>query len=177
MSINEIINCPTQFVSSSPYIVVQHIDWIQCRYLLVKLEDAVLTTPNPTTTEDDKYVIISIRITPKRVWTFKLVSQTNYPCSTPPSFDTIEQDPKFTARAMNKKAIGIPKCAATVSRAFRTDNNNDSPSTKKRKGQLLGGRGSEIISEEEDIEDIQFLLSDGENGGSSDRDFEIMSVP
>ncbi|PQE18799.1 ubiquitin conjugating enzyme protein [Rutstroemia sp. NJR-2017a WRK4] len=150
MSINEIINCPAQFVSSTPYIVVQHIDWIQCRYLLVQVEDAVLTTPNPTTTEDD---------------------------NTPPSFDTIEQDPKFTARAINKKAIGIPKCAATVSRAFRTDNNNDSPSTKKRKGQLLGGRGSEIISEEEDIEDIQFLLSDGENDDSSERDFEIMSVP
>ena len=36
MSLNEIVNCPEQFVSSNPYIVVQHIDWIQCRYLFVQ---------------------------------------------------------------------------------------------------------------------------------------------
>lgn len=35
MSLNEIVNCPAKFVSSSPYLVVQHVDWIQCRYLLV----------------------------------------------------------------------------------------------------------------------------------------------
>jgi hypothetical protein len=37
MSLNEIVNCPTQFASSSPYLVVQHIDWIQCRYLFVQV--------------------------------------------------------------------------------------------------------------------------------------------
>jgi ubiquitin-conjugating enzyme E2 Q len=36
MSLNEIVNCPQQFVSSNPFIVVQHIDWIQCRYLFVQ---------------------------------------------------------------------------------------------------------------------------------------------
>jgi ubiquitin-conjugating enzyme E2 Q len=36
MSLNEIINAPTLFASSKPYLVVQHIDWIQCRYLLVQ---------------------------------------------------------------------------------------------------------------------------------------------
>jgi len=38
MSVNEIVNCPTQFTSSNPYLVVQHIDWIQCRYLFVQVE-------------------------------------------------------------------------------------------------------------------------------------------
>lgn len=38
MSLNEIVNCPQQFASSSPYLVVQHIDWIQCRYLLVQVQ-------------------------------------------------------------------------------------------------------------------------------------------
>jgi ubiquitin-conjugating enzyme E2 Q len=37
MSLNEIVNCPTQFASASPYLVVQHIDWIQCRYLFVQV--------------------------------------------------------------------------------------------------------------------------------------------
>ncbi|CAD6441845.1 9b27a76f-85a1-4450-a8c9-cd0173dd82b2 [Sclerotinia trifoliorum] len=47
MSINEIINCPQQFVSSNPYIVVQHIDWIQCRYLLVKIDPNAADEPSP----------------------------------------------------------------------------------------------------------------------------------
>lgn len=36
MSLNEIVNCPSQFASNNPYLVVQHIDWIQCRYLFVQ---------------------------------------------------------------------------------------------------------------------------------------------
>lgn len=31
----EIINSPAQFVSSTPHYVVQQLDWIQCRYLMV----------------------------------------------------------------------------------------------------------------------------------------------
>lgn len=37
MSLNEIVNCPAQFASNNPFLVVQHIDWIQCRYLLVQV--------------------------------------------------------------------------------------------------------------------------------------------
>jgi ubiquitin-conjugating enzyme E2 Q len=41
MSLNEIVNCPSQFASKSPYLVVQHIDWIQCRYLLVQASGSI----------------------------------------------------------------------------------------------------------------------------------------
>jgi ubiquitin-conjugating enzyme E2 Q len=52
MSLNEIVNCPTQFVSSNPYVVVQHIDWIQCRYLFVQT-----STPSDSLgTSQKKYV-------------------------------------------------------------------------------------------------------------------------
>ena len=36
LALNEIVNAPAEFVSSSPYYVVQHLDWIQTRYLFVK---------------------------------------------------------------------------------------------------------------------------------------------
>lgn len=36
LSLNEVVNKPTSFVSSSPHYVVAEIDWIQTRYLLVK---------------------------------------------------------------------------------------------------------------------------------------------
>ncbi|KAJ3187284.1 hypothetical protein HDU85_006571 [Gaertneriomyces sp. JEL0708] len=35
ISLNEIINCPKQFASTSPYLVVPNKDWVQTRYLLV----------------------------------------------------------------------------------------------------------------------------------------------
>jgi ubiquitin-conjugating enzyme E2 Q len=37
ISLNEIINCPDNFVCRAPHYVVQFIDWIQPRYLLVKI--------------------------------------------------------------------------------------------------------------------------------------------
>jgi ubiquitin-conjugating enzyme E2 Q len=35
LALNEIVNAPEEFVSSSPYYVVSQLDWIQTRYLLV----------------------------------------------------------------------------------------------------------------------------------------------
>ncbi|KAJ3035156.1 hypothetical protein HDV00_004278 [Rhizophlyctis rosea] len=35
MSLNEIVNAPSKFQSTNPHLVVQHIDWVQTRFLLV----------------------------------------------------------------------------------------------------------------------------------------------
>lgn len=47
LALSEIVNAPTEFKCSNPHLVVQHLDWIQTRYLFVqcgnpdiKLEDA-----------------------------------------------------------------------------------------------------------------------------------------
>ncbi|KAM0161438.1 hypothetical protein ACHAQE_003496 [Botrytis cinerea] len=128
MSINEIINCPKQFVSSSPFLVVQHIDWIQCRYLLVQIEGQVIATPAPTREAQSE----------------------------------IEQDPQYTATSTNNKPIGVPYCAALVSRGFRNDGVGSSSPNKKLKG-LSSLNGTGYVSEEEDIEDTNFLISDDED--------------
>lgn len=36
VSLNEIINCPSEFVSRSPHYVVSQLDWHQCRYIFVQ---------------------------------------------------------------------------------------------------------------------------------------------
>jgi ubiquitin-conjugating enzyme E2 Q len=36
LALSEIVNAPEEFVSSNPYYVIQHLDWIQTRYLFVK---------------------------------------------------------------------------------------------------------------------------------------------
>ena len=37
VALNEIVNAPAQFVSSNPHLVVAQLDWIQTRYLFVKI--------------------------------------------------------------------------------------------------------------------------------------------
>ena len=36
IALNEIVNAPAEFTSRDPHLVVQHVDWIQTRYLFVK---------------------------------------------------------------------------------------------------------------------------------------------
>ena len=43
--LNEIVNAPKEFVSSSPYLVVDKLDWIQTRYLFVKVVGRDVRTP------------------------------------------------------------------------------------------------------------------------------------
>ncbi|GAA6060017.1 hypothetical protein JCM10212_001175 [Sporobolomyces blumeae] len=43
----EIVNLPKEYVSSNPYLVVDKVDWIQCRYLIISRH----TTPSLVSTE------------------------------------------------------------------------------------------------------------------------------
>ncbi|KAI8935088.1 hypothetical protein NX059_007683 [Plenodomus lindquistii] len=48
LALNEIVNAPSEFVSSSPHLVVAQLDWIQTRYLFVKTRaEANTTTADP----------------------------------------------------------------------------------------------------------------------------------
>lgn len=43
MCLNEIVNAPQEYTSYKPHLVVQHVDWIQCRYLFVKGSEVCLS--------------------------------------------------------------------------------------------------------------------------------------
>jgi ubiquitin-conjugating enzyme E2 Q len=45
--LNEIVNAPKEFVSSNPYLVVNNLDWIQTRYLFVKVSHESIDLPVP----------------------------------------------------------------------------------------------------------------------------------
>ncbi|KAK6585901.1 hypothetical protein PZA11_000958 [Diplocarpon coronariae] len=124
MSLNEIVNCPSQFASNSPYLVVQHIDWIQCRYLCGSIN-------KPKTKRD---------VTGE-----------------------VEQDPRRPVKSVESKLIGIPLCAASLSRTFRV-NATAVPAKKKRKHDSANVEQiSEVAaSDGENISDIEFLVSDDE---------------
>lgn len=46
VALNEIVNAPAQFVSSNPHLVVAQLDWIQTRYLFVKINSSVRFDPD-----------------------------------------------------------------------------------------------------------------------------------
>lgn len=151
MSLNEIVNCPSQYTSSNPYIVVSEIDWIQCRYLFVQAAGDIVPGANAYQTELGK---ISHEPSPETA--------------------VVEQDPKFVAKSTLNKAIGVPLCAVAISRAFRS---NVDTSLAKSIGQVLGGASTILgkkkrkmtissvnmaTSEDEDLADINFLFSEDE---------------
>ncbi|GAA5904071.1 hypothetical protein JCM6882_003817 [Rhodosporidiobolus microsporus] len=49
-AICEIANLPAEFVSSSPYLVVNKLDWIQCRYLIIQRGTTVYNAETATDT-------------------------------------------------------------------------------------------------------------------------------
>ncbi|EPE33440.1 UBC-like protein [Glarea lozoyensis ATCC 20868] len=145
MSLNEIVNAPSLFTSCNPFLVVQYIDWIQCRYLLVQ------TGNGPSRLDPPKNPPQSLRV------------------SSDGHLDSIEQDPAFTAKSVNGKPIGIPLCAITTSRGFRADSSISTPRNKKRRhARSFDELGFVAASDNDELEDIQFLLSDDENEGRSD---------
>ncbi|KAL8893377.1 MAG: hypothetical protein Q9192_005330 [Flavoplaca navasiana] len=59
IALNEIVNAPQQFVSHSPHLVVAQLDWIQTRYLFVKINNSTTfdkdVPPKEVYAQDPKY--------------------------------------------------------------------------------------------------------------------------
>ncbi|KAI9046781.1 hypothetical protein LZ554_009518 [Drepanopeziza brunnea f. sp. 'monogermtubi'] len=145
MSLNEIVNCPRQFISSSPYLVVQHVDWIQCRYLFVQ-------------TTGDKVVGPPIGLDGERN-----------------TRNEVEQDPNWVTKSTLGKPVGIPFCAASISRAFRVDV-ADTPAKKKRKYNIIKikmfeSKKIESLSESdgENASDLNLMCSDDDSFAVKDK--------
>src|ERR1700712_1717849 len=110
MSVNEIVNCPSQFASSSPYLVVQHVDWVQCRYLFVQVAPSITSeTINRNVASQLVYLLVP---------SYFMFLNTDFNSESNPDVE-VSQDPKHVARSTLNKAIGVPLCAVSASRAFR----------------------------------------------------------
>ncbi|KFY14918.1 hypothetical protein V492_02319 [Pseudogymnoascus sp. VKM F-4246] len=149
--LNEIVNAPQEFTSSNPHLVVQHIDWIQCRYLFVlcgELPGIVAKGSEPNTPVDSNEI------------------------------QYINQDPTRTVTGINGKVLQIPRSAFPPSRKFSVKNEplkakkkDDSArnQTKKQKHRSLTNiffknpADDDDITDESDLEDINFLIDDQES--------------
>ncbi|TLS25236.1 hypothetical protein PpBr36_07169 [Pyricularia pennisetigena] len=84
--LSELINIPDEFVSRSPHLVVQNIDWQQCRYLFVQKPSALAQVPPA------------------------LVAPSATCHMTSPSM-FIEQDPNMIPRGADHRPLRIPRAA------------------------------------------------------------------
>ncbi|KAL8737441.1 MAG: hypothetical protein Q9181_001687 [Wetmoreana brouardii] len=129
IALNEIVNAPDQYVSKSPHLVVAQLDWIQTRYLFVKINAGVQ---------------FGQEVTPKEVYS---------------------QDPTYTPTGSDGKQIVIPITA--VSKSRRPVSKKTGHGDKRMK--VSNGSAADdaiLLSDDTDIEDLQILLSEDEEGQS-----------
>ncbi|EGD98363.1 hypothetical protein TESG_05742 [Trichophyton tonsurans CBS 112818] len=133
ISLNEVVNSPSEFVSTSPHLVVSQLDWIQTRYLFVRCslnKETGLNRPSksiPYYQQDPKYVALG----------------PNYKTITIP-LSAFSQKRRLALRmtAVNNPATGTPAKLST-----KQDNVVASSSTKRAKllipqNQAAQGRSS-----------------------------------
>jgi ubiquitin-conjugating enzyme E2 Q len=66
LALNEIVNAPKEFTSSSPHLVVPQLDWIQTRYLFVKTrEDYAASAPTDKGTKPHDFLQQDPAMTPR----------------------------------------------------------------------------------------------------------------
>jgi ubiquitin-conjugating enzyme E2 Q len=66
LALNEIVNAPKEFTSSSPHLVVAQLDWIQTRYLFVNTRrDMATTVPSKDSMKPHDFLEQDPRMTPR----------------------------------------------------------------------------------------------------------------
>ncbi|OTB14681.1 hypothetical protein K445DRAFT_125087 [Daldinia sp. EC12] len=143
MSLNEVVNLPEQFQSNNPFFVVQHCHWTQCRYLFVQ--------PTPAADGSNPHNATGQESQPG-------ISQHSHSSGgTPVGVSEFVQDSKWPIFGPKNNRLFIPESAM--------------PSTQDRQGTSrvssadnIGGlRESELVSSDEDEEDIIFISATEEH--------------
>jgi ubiquitin-conjugating enzyme E2 Q len=146
VSLNEVVNAPKGFVCQTPHYVVQHLDWIQPRYLFVRLQDPHLAR-----------------------------SSISQELARPDGHLFYRQDKEHFAFGPNGAAIKIPMSILRGQRAESIQANAESgnkdlasrPSPPKKRKCMVERDddfgGDDTASIETDMDDIAILLSDDES--------------
>ncbi|KAJ5854501.1 hypothetical protein N7534_007044 [Penicillium rubens] len=153
ISLNEVVNAPEKFVSHSPHYVVQHLDWIQPRYLFVKLSDS-----------NERGTACGSMLT----------SSESQPSSHRHGESRMyQQDQRYLALGPNGKQVKIPISIFSGPRgkflARETGLTELVPSPKRRKYSVEDTEqhdDDDNVSIETAVEDLSILLSDDETSES-----------
>lgn len=175
VSLNEVVNRPSDFVHSSNGVyVVDRIEWIQTRYLFVDCQKPAANLNSQPTTP--------VEVT------------------APGYADYYAQDPKYTAHGNDMKQIKIPLTVFSRRRRNLTEGNHAQKEESKTKGKSKKGKGKaksrkrkigtpEVLPrddyeyDDDDVasvttlaEDLAALFSDAESEGESETEKAIKKL-
>ncbi|KAI3391870.1 hypothetical protein diail_6669 [Diaporthe ilicicola] len=142
ISLCEIVNAPKRFVAASPHLVVDQVDWIQCRYLFAQRSTGQAS--------GQAYSAPKAAAVPSGAP--KAALKSNIPKAL---ILTLSQDPARTVRGPDGKALSIPL------KAVRTRKQQaPQAGSSKRAHEIMSSSGE---SDEEEIVDLEFLFSEDES--------------
>lgn len=164
ISLNEVVNAPDHFVSRTPHYVVQHLDWVQPRYLFVKLQDSNVSANNSL-----------------------IGGSTPHSSSHNAQVIFYKQDELHPAIGPDGKIINIPisifggqrgrsflTAGETQSAGLPTSPNGRIKRRKYSVGTTKQSDNDDSHSVETSIEDISILLSDDELPGSPKQEENVL---
>ncbi|KAL1986209.1 hypothetical protein VTN96DRAFT_6724 [Rasamsonia emersonii] len=151
ISLNEVVNAPSEFVCNKPHFVVNQLDWIQPRYLFVKCDTGGNNNGHPTRHAAEKQ-------RPSAVY---------------------EQNPKYPVIGPTGP-VDIPITALSQRRreayeAYTENKATPTKSKKRKSGRKAATQDADADSVETDNEDLLILLSDTEDKkeGEKEEDKEV----
>lgn len=147
ISLCEIVNAPERFVSTSPHLVVEQVDWIQCRYLFAQ-RSAGLEVMTPQTAGYPTSAGPAIVASGSDSTTVANDSADDVPKEL-----ILAQDPARTVLGPNNTPLSIPLKAVPT----RKQQTPQTPSSSKR---VHGSMSSSEETDEEDVSDIDFLFDE-----------------
>ncbi|KAF5691551.1 hypothetical protein FDENT_3372 [Fusarium denticulatum] len=148
ISMCEIVNSPSQFVSTNPFFVVNRIDWIQCRYLFVQTQSRQPESSIPLSSE---------RLFPERVQGEDYVEEDPVYRLThgqQPVHIPLSAIPKSRRRAFGKGQQNGPRSSIDHPIVVDDSDSNGSPDLN----------GSDSLESPEASDDIDVLLASDDEG-------------
>ncbi|KAG5950878.1 hypothetical protein E4U53_004234 [Claviceps sorghi] len=140
LSICEIVNCPRKFVSKTPHYVINKTEWIQCRYLLLKVDPTVNARRNP-------------------MFSAPSFLEKGY----------VKQDPAYKILGEHGDLLEIPRTTTSFAASRQRDCSTEAEEICKDAGPISIGTGQESDLEEGDdpedlTEKIQAMMRDSRRG-------------
>lgn len=147
IALNEIVNAPKEFVSSTPHLVVAQLDWIQTRYLFVKTQAHLHHSSNTTKeTKVTEFIEQDPAMTPRGASNDKIiVPVTAVSASRRPQSSTV----KTTA---NKRRKTISGASALDPIDLDADDDDDNASVATLEEDLIILRDEDLDMAEPDID-------------------------
>ncbi|WYZ36586.1 hypothetical protein EsH8_II_000092 [Colletotrichum jinshuiense] len=160
ISLCEIINRPDAFTSHEPYYVVPQVDWIQCRYLIVKRKQIPVLHQAPDAGASGLDTMVDPVTGTRQSATYTTIT---------PESEYIIQDPFGEAKGLNQKTIKIPIASLPKWRQKST-----LPGSSPSQPIILDSQAENNLDDDPDDFDLILDLQESESDDGEDTKTEVL---